>query len=641
MDVLNLLIEPDAAVVTDSFARRRGLSIGSRFDLALGDRVKRFAVRGILRNDGPAKVMDGNFVLLDIAAAQLAFDRLAVWTVSMFVWPIRQRSIAPRKPSARACLPAWRFSARPAAARRSSRCWRRFSSTSGALSQVALLVGLFLIYNTVATSVIARREEIGVLRALGTSRGTILALFLGEAATLAAIGCALGVPLGWLLAWGAVGLTSSTVTTLYVADAAQVPSLTWWQAMAAFGVGLPLALAAATAPALEAARVSPLDALQSTQAIAAASRPRRSSLLIAAVCLGRRGVCRQAGRRRASDLRFHGRARDRVRPGVPGAVGLLSSEPICEIAGARLRHRGRLAHANLAGAIPRLCVSVAALAVSLAMLVAIAVMIGSFRETVIYWVAQTLQADLYIATARRSNLDSQATISRRARSRPSPRPRCGGVDRFRALTLPFRDRLIVAGLAISRVLLHGTLVFKAPRDGREASVARPSVATRWSSPRAVAAFRRLGRGTASRCRRQGRIGRFLVSRRLLRLLDRPRRGRAWTARPSRATSATCAPTSLTVYLQTRRERRRRARPPDGPDLGRSAPACSSTRTRRCAPRCCASSTHLRDHVWPGSDRHPRRDAWGHGHAGDAHPRTPPRTGARCAWSAPTSGRSGA
>ena len=57
---------------------------------------------------------------------------------------------------------------------------------------------------------------------------------------------------------------------------------------------------------------------------------------------------------------------------------------------------GLLAHANLAAAIPRLSISVAALAVSLSMMVAMAVMIGSFRDTVAYWVGQTLQADLFI-----------------------------------------------------------------------------------------------------------------------------------------------------------------------------------------------------------------------------------------------------
>jgi putative ABC transport system permease protein len=111
-------------------------------------------------------------------------------------------------------------------------------------------------------------------------------------------------------------------------------------------------------------------------------------------------------------------------------------------------------------------VSVAALAISVAMLVAIAVMIGSFRETVIYWVGQTLRADLYVATARRSNLDAQATISPELERAIASDRDVAGVDRFRALTVTFRDRLIVLGSGDFRVLLdHGALVFKAPADG--------------------------------------------------------------------------------------------------------------------------------------------------------------------------------
>ncbi len=470
MDVLTLLIEPDAAVVAESFARRRGLSIGSGFDLALGDTVKSFTVRGILRDDGPAKMMGGNFVLLDIAAAQLAFDRIGrVDRVDVRLADPAALDRAERAIGAR--LPPGLAVQRPA--RRGSQVEKMlaaFQFNLGALSMVALLVGLFLIYNTVATSVIGRREEIGVLRALGTPRTTVLALFLGEAAALAGTGCVVGIPLGWLLAWGAVALTSSTITTLYVADAAHVPSLAWWQAGSAFAVGLPLALAAAAAPALEAARVSPIDSLRSTPAIDSRGRPRRSGLLGAAVCLLSAGAF--ASLPAVNGLPVFGFvAAVAIVFGqaflVPSVLSFLSRHG--KASARALGIESRLAHANLAGAIPRLSVSVAALAVSLAMLVAIAVMIGSFRETVVYWVNQTLQADLYIATARRSNLDSQATISPALEAAVRADRDVAAVDRFRSVSLPFRDRLIVAGAGDFHVLLsHGALVFKAPRDGREA-----------------------------------------------------------------------------------------------------------------------------------------------------------------------------
>ena len=92
---------------------------------------------------------------------------------------------------------------------------------------------------------------------------------------------------------------------------------------------------------------------------------------------------------------------------VPPSLGL------AKLLGGVLRRvlgvEGLLAHANLAAAIPRLSISVAALAVSLSMMVAVAVMIGSFRDTVAYWIGQTLQADLFISpgvqpTAGSSNL---------------------------------------------------------------------------------------------------------------------------------------------------------------------------------------------------------------------------------------------
>src|SRR5262249_21152528 len=100
------------------------------------------------------------------------------------------------------------------------------------------------------------------------------------------------------------------------------------------------------------------------------------------------------------------------------------------------------------------------------MLVAIAVMIGSFRETVEYWVSQTLHADLFIATGRRSNLDAQPTISAALESLVTADPDVEAVERFSGMTLPYGDRLIFLGAGDFKVLLeHGALVYKSPRNG--------------------------------------------------------------------------------------------------------------------------------------------------------------------------------
>lgn len=478
---LGLLIDPSSVVITEVFARRHGLvaepaaerdpRARSTLHLAMGDQVRPFRVRALLRNQGPARALDGNFVLMDIAAAQWAFDRIGrVDRVDVRLTEPSRLDEAERAIGAR--LPPGLHVQRPARrGQQVEQMLAAFQFNLAALSYVALLVGLFLVYNTVATSVIARRDEIGVLRALGTRRSTVLGLFLGEAAALATVGCLLGIPIGWALARGAVALTSATVTTLYAAHAAGVPSLTWADALLAVGVGLPLALVAAAAPALEAAGVSPLRAVRGGADDTGATPLRWRWTMGGLACLVAAATGSQAGP--VGGLPIFG-----FLSAVLIVFGLAALVPalltgLARVTGGSaigwLGIEGRLAHANLAGAIGRLSVSVAALAVSLSMLVAIAVMIGSFRETVIYWVGQTLRADLYVATARRSNLDAQATISDSLEQAIAGDPDVDGVDRFRALSVTFRDRLIVLGSGDFRVLLdHGALVFKSPADGRAA-----------------------------------------------------------------------------------------------------------------------------------------------------------------------------
>ena len=475
---LGLLLDPSSVVITEVFAHRHGLvaepadapAAGTRstLRLAMGDQVRTFRIRALLRNEGPARALDGNFVLMDIATAQWAFDRLGrVDRVDVRLSEPRRLDEAERVIGAR--LPLGLDVQRPARrGQQVEQMLAAFQFNLAALSYVALLVGLFLVYNTVATSVIARRDEIGVLRALGTPRRTVLTLFLGEAAALAALGCLVGIPLGWGLARGAVALTSSTVTTLYAAHAAGVPALTWTDVALALGVALPLALLAAAAPAVEAAGVSPLRAVRGGTEDSRETPVQWRWTATGAMCLAASWASSQAGPVGGLPV-FGFLAAVFIVFGLAALVPALLTGMAYLTRGSALRWlgiEGRLAYANLTGAIGRLSVSVAALAVSLAMLVAIAVMIGSFRETVIYWVAQTLRADLYVATARRSNLDAQATISTTLEQAIAGDPDVDGVDRFRALSVTFRDRLIVLGSGDFKVLLdHGALVFKAPADG--------------------------------------------------------------------------------------------------------------------------------------------------------------------------------
>ena len=469
-EFLALLMDPHAVVLTEKFARRHNLSAGTTIELTIGDRAQTFTIRGLLRDEGPARVMDGNFALMDIAAAQWAFHRLGrVDRIEVQLDPgisvdEAEVSIAERLPQALSVR-------RPARrGRQVEKLLEAFHFNLAALSYIALLVGLFLIYNAVSTSVIARREEIGTLRALGVTRFQVVKLFLAEACGLALVGSLLGLLLGRVLAQVAVALTSTTVKVLYIATSAEPPTLGWQHVVLAFSIGVPLSLVAAAAPAMEASRVTPTEAMRGADRLATRYRLHRRYLIVPFLLFGLAAWLSTQGPVGSLPIFGYAAAIAIVFGAaflVPAVLHLLARVGIRPLA--RLfQIEGRLAHSNLAGTIPRLSISVAALAISLAMLVAIAIMIGSFRETLIYWVHQTLQADLYLRPATRNNVATEATLSPEVELAAAAHPSVAAVDRFRNFDLSYREGLITLGTGDFTVLLdHGKLLFKEPDDGRQ------------------------------------------------------------------------------------------------------------------------------------------------------------------------------
>jgi putative ABC transport system permease protein len=435
-----------------------------------GDRVNTYIIRGLLKDEGPARVLDGNFALMDIAAAQLAFDRLGrLDRIDVMLAPDRKVETAVEEIGRR--LPAGLHAQRPS--RRSEQVetmLAAFHLNLTALSWIALLVGLFLVYNTVTISVVARREEIGTLRALGVTRRQVLSLFLGEATVLATIGIVFGLVLARLLANAALGFTSSTVRTLYIAAAAAPPELDWSHIVLAVVIGLPLSLLAAAVPALEASRVQPTAAMRGHDRLDMRVRLTATALIAPVVTLSIAALLARLGPLNGRPV--FGYASSLVL--VIGASLLVPSIMFGLARGGRvlLRRRfgveGLLAHANLTSAIPRLSISVAALAVSLSMMVAIAVMIGSFRDTVVYWVGQTLQADLFIGPGVRPTVGSDQTVSPDVIDVVARHPDVVAVDSFRNVDLVYNNHLSVLGAgSFDVVLSHGSLLFKSPVDARE------------------------------------------------------------------------------------------------------------------------------------------------------------------------------
>ena len=468
---LELLTDERSVVITEKLARRRGFQVGGEIRLMIGDRVTAHVVRALLKDEGPARVLDGNFMLMDIAAAQLAFDRLGRIDRLEVLVPDGADLYATLEAIA-ARLPPGVTAQRPS--RRSQQVETMLAAFHGnltALSWIALIVGLFLVYNTITISVVARRREIGTLRAIGLSRRRVLWLFLGEAAVLAVAGVAAGLGLARLLADAAITMTAATVSTLYIAAAAAPPDMTWGHVALAAAIGLPLSLLAAALPAIEASRVPPTAAMRGHDTLDMRTRLKPHMVVVPLLVLAAAGALSQI--RPIGGRPVFGYVASLVM--VIGAALLVPAIMfgLARVGRSALRNRlgvvGLLAHANLTAAIPRLAISVAALSVSLSMMVAIAVMIGSFRDTVVYWVGRTLQADLFVGPGIRPTVGSEQTLSPEVIDAVRRHPDVVAVDRFRNVDLVYQDALTVLGAStLDVVVTHGSLLVKSPANGRAA-----------------------------------------------------------------------------------------------------------------------------------------------------------------------------
>src|SRR2546428_134411 len=199
-DPLGFLVDPRSVIVTDTLAARLGVTTGATLPLRTPHGIETFTVRGVLPPGGVGRAFGGNLILMDVVGAQLVLgeDGL-IDQVDVTLEPgVRVEDVEQRL---HAALPAGLEAIRPA--RRGEQIERylaSFQTLLSGLSGLALLAAIFVVGSAVATSVAARRRELGILRCAGAERRQVAALVLGEALATGIVGAAAGVPLGIVLA---------------------------------------------------------------------------------------------------------------------------------------------------------------------------------------------------------------------------------------------------------------------------------------------------------------------------------------------------------------------------------------------------------------------------------------------------------
>ncbi len=252
------ILQPGVALIGSKLAREQHLKIGDTFEVLANEKQHNLKVARILSSKGLGGAFSGNLVVTDIDTAQNALNMSGKVTRIEIVVPDSMLNDAMEK--LRQDLPAAAAIDRPAQRGvQVDKMTRSFQYNLLALTFIALMVSMFLIYNTMTISVIRRRPQIGTLRALGVSRTQILTLFSLEAVTFGAVGTSLGIATGIAFAQGALAAVSQTFEHFYFRVPTEHVDVSFNVVAMAFAIGVSVTVAAALAPAFEAAGVAPAE----------------------------------------------------------------------------------------------------------------------------------------------------------------------------------------------------------------------------------------------------------------------------------------------------------------------------------------------------------------------------------------------
>lgn len=439
LDLEAWMREPDAIALAASAGRTEPVRVQT------GGRTITLEPRFFWKTADAAVESDPRLAPMDIAWAQELLGRVGRLTSIQIELenPLEADAVAAR---IRQVVPADATVLPPA--RRGSETEQMlaaFQLNLTALSLVSIVVGVFLIYNSLSAAVVRRRVEIGILRASGATRAEVAGLFLGEGLAAGVAGTLIGIALAQPLASVLAGPVAQTVTALYTVVSPASPALTPWQVVLAFVVGVGASLAAAWRPAAEAAGCDPATILHPGSTLET-FRARPVPWLVA-------GVVSVA---LAALLSWMSLAFGLALLGFAAVGFLIAGFSLAVPWSVTTFARGlrpakswlvRLAAQHLGRSMHRNVVTIAALAVAAGMTVSVSVMIHSFRASVTSWTNRTLVADLFIAPAANEIVGLQEFLPVPTLEWARENPAVAGIATFREIIVNWGGRRVSLGVA--------------------------------------------------------------------------------------------------------------------------------------------------------------------------------------------------
>jgi putative ABC transport system permease protein len=411
------LVDPDAAFLNLAAVERLALADGAALRVQRGEGTVALRVAGRVGAGGPP------IALIDLAAAQQHFGYAGRLTrIDLRLEPGARLDVAP---------PGWRLVRAGDAEQRVSNLSRAYRVNLTVLALVALFVGAFLVFAVMALAVAQRIGSLALLGVLGLAARERAALVWAEGAVLGLAGSAIGIGAGTLLAQGALAWLAGDLGGGYFPGVAPALDFAWPDALGFAALGIAAALLGAWLPSQQAARLTPAQALKGLGGVAAPPRARwrgpallgLGALLALAPPLGGLPIAAYLS---VALLLLGGIAC--VPLLIEASLARLphSTAPLPLLALARAHHERDIA-----------AVAVAGVVASLALAVALSVMVASFRDGVAQWLDRVLPADLYLRSATRSAAADQAFLPEGLAQAAAGLPGVARVEAARVRALSF------------------------------------------------------------------------------------------------------------------------------------------------------------------------------------------------------------
>ncbi len=404
-----LLTEPATVLMAKSRADTLGLKVGDQLRILLGEHSQKLTIVGYIPmlDERFSQALE-NLLLMDIATAQEILNfhgRLSRIDLMLPDNATGQNLLNVIK----AVLPAGaQIISTKSSNTALSKMTNAFRTNLTAMSLLALMVGLFIIYNGMSFSVVQRREMFGVLRVLGVTGKELTWVVYGEALLLGMVGTVLGLLLGIALGYGLLGLVTQTVSDLYVGVDNATLSVSFFSLVKGIALGMGATFLAAILPAREATHLVPQLSIQKMHIESSMLKllPRLAlwGVLLLVLSVSLLFVFTQSLMLSFVVLFLLVVAYSLL---VPQVV-MWFTVRLRLMLGHLFGLKGRMAVHSISRSLSRTSIAMAALTVAVATTLGITIMIESFRESVDDWITQSMRADIYLSIP---SIDRHVTLS--------------------------------------------------------------------------------------------------------------------------------------------------------------------------------------------------------------------------------------